>query len=55
MTLKRILGGLLDVIFPSFEVEKPGTGDRDVYFPRPCCVEAFTQVVAVKLCGKALQ
>ena len=32
MTLKRILGGLLDVIFPSFEVQKPGTGDRDVYY-----------------------
>ena len=30
MTLKLILGGLLDVIFPSFEVQKPGTGDRDV-------------------------
>ena len=32
MTLKVILGALLDVIFPSFEVQKPGTGDRDVYY-----------------------
>ena len=31
MTLKLILGQLLDVIFLSFEVQKPGTGDRDVY------------------------
>ena len=31
MTLKVILGGPLDVIFLSFEVQKPGTGDRDVY------------------------
>ena len=40
MALKLILGGLLNVIFPSFEVQKPGTGDRDVQWPpqRKLCI-----------------